>query len=85
MEPITFISLVYDYIENLDGVTIEATDADPDTDEAIYSLRHPCGLLTDMRVANNPTLMEAQEWCLGFLGRPLHIIMAAAYAREVER
>lgn len=83
LEPMTFIDLVYDYLTHLDGVTVEDTDADPDSREAIYQIRHDAlGLATELRVPEQPSFSEAQEWCLGFLGKPLHLVMAVWYETE---
>jgi len=83
----TFIDMVCDYLaHDCPDITVEATDADPESREAIYSIRHDGSrLLLDLRVPEAPSFVEAQEWCLGFLSRPLHEVLALVQGRDVPK
>ena len=82
--PIYFLDVVADHLTHECGhVRIEEQEAENDGKEAVFSLRHDAsGLLTDLRVPESPSFMDAQEWCLGFLSRPLHELLRAADERK---
>jgi|APSaa5957512622_1039677.scaffolds.fasta_scaffold25107_3 hypothetical protein len=84
--PILFLDLVEDYLQRCDAVTVEDQDGDSDMREAIFILRHgSSGICTELRCPESPSFVEAQEWCLGFFGQPLHELLRAADQRSRER
>jgi len=79
---LAFVALIQDYLVHAEGAAIIDSDGDPNTGDTIYLVRlHPNGLTAEMKVPEIPTFFEAQEWCLMFLGRPLHEVLARYHGR----
>ena len=85
--PVPFLDVVAEHlIDKCYGFEIEEQDAENDCDDAVFYLRHNAtGLLVTLRVPASPSFNEAQEWCLGFLSRPLHQLLTSSDRRSWER